>query len=352
MNVRRNLLAWIAALVLLLPAAPLSAAPLPQPVAVPDDLPGQVRSSLDAHRAALVARADKLQREIDGQRGRCGDVDPDDAATIASCKEWGRKIVAEYTAYSGAVDEFKASVLRDVRRHAKDEKPVSGAAGCEGKKAVRDRLSAGLAVQDEAIRRTEAQVEAAKKGVAEATDEQRRVLVEGTIQETRAYATKVLTSAKYLRSQVDLLKAYQADKAKRDALIHAINTAIFEAEGLAQAARAGYEGGEDMRNGLDNLSGRILPLADKLLVESGIADTVGEELSEKMGGPLGALAFRGARLSIDFTVALGKGRIGESELARARANLGTMRAERDRARRRISGLDRELSDACRGEGTR
>jgi len=350
MNVRWNLLAWIAVVVLLAPAPALSAAQLPQPVAVPGDLPARERSSLNATRDALVLRAEKLQREIDDQRRGCGDVDPDDAATIASCKEWSRRIVAEYTAYSGAVDAFKASVLRESARRAKTGKPVLTAAECKGRKAARDRLAGGLAVQEEAIRRTEAQLDAAKKGIAEASAEKRRVLLDGAVQEAQGYATDVLTSARSIRSQVDLLKELRIDKAKRDMLIRSLNTAIFEGEGIAKAAQAGFEGGEDLRKGLDNLSGRILPLADKLLVESGIAEKVGEELSGTLGGPLGELAFRGARLSIDFTVALGKGMIGESELARAQANLGTMRTELDRARARVSALDRELSVGCRGQG--
>lgn len=64
------------------------------------------------------------------------------------------------------------------------------------------------------------------------------------------------------------------------------------------------------------------------------------------GGPLGALAFRGAKLSIDFTVAIGKGRISESEREAARKNLETMRNQRERARKRISELDRDLADGC------
>ncbi len=351
MKVRRCLLAWIAALILLPAAAAGSDAQLPQPIPVPDELPAQERSSLDARRAALVLRAEKLQREIDDQRSRCADVDPDDAATVAFCKEWSGRIVAEYTDYSGAVNDFKTSILRDLQRHAKKGQPVLTAAECERKRAARDRLAGRLAVQEEAVRRTEAQLEAAKKGIVEASAERRRVLLEGAVQEAQGYATKVLTSAKYIRSQVDLLKAFQADKKKRDMLIRSLNTAIFEGEGLATAAKAGYEGGQDLGKRVDKLSGRILPLADKLLMESGIAENVGEELSGTLGGPLGELAFRGARLSIDFTAALGKGRIGESELATAQKNLATMRRQLDLARDRISGLDRELSDGCKGQGT-
>lgn len=219
-------------------------------------------------------------------------------------------------------------------------------AECEKRRAARRRLSDGLPVQEEAIRRTELQLAAAAGEAAEASAEAKRVLVEGAVKEAQGYAKDVLTSAGVLRAQVEALKSLNVDGAKRDAIIHALNTAIFEAEGIEQAARAGYESGDLVRARVGKLSAEILPLADKLLIESGIAEAVGEELSGKLGGPLGALGFRGARLSIDLAVAVGKGRIGEAERRAAEANLGTMRSQVRRAKDRIAELDRELALGC------
>ncbi len=240
------------------------------------------------------------------------------------------------------------AVLRDPARDAKTKKPALAPAECERRKAVRDRIAAGLPVQEEAIRRTEAQLAASEKGVAEAAVEKRQVLLEGAMQEVKGYAADVLTSAKALRSQIALLKEMQIDRAKRDLLIRSLDTVIFDGEDLARAAQAGREGGEALRTRVDKLSRQLLPLADKLLMQSGIAEKAGEELSEKLGGPLGALAFRGARLSIDFTVALGKGRISERDRETAQKNLDTMRSQLQRARQRVSGLDRERAEGCGG----
>ena len=237
-------------------------------------------------------------------------------------------------------------VLRDLRQDTTKEKVKLSAAECESRKATRDRLSEGLPVQDDAIRRTEAQLEEAVRGVKEASAERRQVLLDAAVNEAKGYATQVLTSAAFLRSQVDLLKGLDVDQGKRDLLIHSLNTMVFEGEGLAKAAQAGYRNSEEMRSKADNLSKEILPQTYKLLVDSGILEKAGEELSGKLGGPLGALAFRGAKLSIDFTVAIGKGRISESEREAARKNLETMRNQRERARKRISELDRDLADGC------
>lgn len=239
------------------------------------------------------------------------------------------------------------NALRNPSWDQKKEKAGFTAAECEKRKASRDRLVEGLPVQTEAIRRTESQLEAAKKEVADASAETRQVLLQGAIQEAKGYAKDVLTSAKALRSQIALLKEMDMDKAKRDMLIRSLDTVILEGEGLAQACRAGYEGGEQLGIRLDKLSGQILPLTDKLLMQSGIAEAVGEELSEKLGGPLGALGFRGARLSIDLTVAVGKGRISDAEREAAQRNLDTMREQHRRARQRISELDGDLAEGCR-----
>lgn len=101
-----------------------------------------------------------------------------------------------------------------------------------------------------------------------------------------------------LRKQVEMLKAMEIDKAKRDLLIRSLDTVIQE----------------------------------------------GEELSEKLGGALG---FRGAKLSIDLTVAIGKGRISKAEQEAAQRNLDTMREQHRRARQRISELDGDLAERCR-----
>lgn len=237
------------------------------------------------------------------------------------------------------------SALRDVPMESRKEKEPLSPAECEKRMAVRDRLAGGLPVQEEAIRRTRAQLESAEKGIAEASSEKRQVLLDGALQEIKGYATDLVTSAEALRAQVEMLK--DLDKGKRDLLIRSFHTLLEEGETLQQAARAGYGTGEEIRTKMDRISGVILPQAYKLLIESGIAEKAGEELSEKLAGPLGALGFRGAKLTIDFAVAAGKGKIGEAEREAARRNLDAMGIQLERSRKRIAELERELADGCR-----
>jgi len=218
---------------------------------------------------------------------------------------------------------------------------------CQKGKATRDRLAAGLPVQQEAIKRTEAQLEAARKGVEAATAEKRQILLQGAIQEAQGYAKNVLTSAEALRSQIGLLKELDINKAERDILIRSLNTLIFEAEGLAQAGQAGYESGEELKNKTDKVSKQLLTLADKLLMQSGLAEKVGEELAGKMWGPLGELGFRGAKLSIDFSAAMGQGMISETEREAAQKTLEIMSSQYREVEQRISEIDRDLAQVCK-----
>ncbi len=216
---------------------------------------------------------------------------------------------------------------------------------CAQGRAARDRLAAGLPVQLEAIKRTEAQLETAGKDVEVAKAESKRVLFQGAVQEAKAYAQEVLTSAKALRSQIEMLNGL--DKAKRDMLIRTVNAVAFGGEDLAESAKGGYEAGEALQKKADNLARQMTTLADKLLMESGIAEKAGEELSGKLWGPVGQLGFRGAKLSIDLSVALGNGVISKADLQAAQGNLDTMRSQYGRAKQRISELDRDLGELCR-----
>jgi hypothetical protein len=216
---------------------------------------------------------------------------------------------------------------------------------CEQGRNARDRLVAGLPVQQEAIKRSEGLLEAAGKDVGAAKAESKQVLLQGAIQEAKGYAQDVLTSVKGLRSQVEMLNGL--DKATRDMLIRTVNAVAWGGEDLYQAGGKGYEAGVEIQKKAANLSDRIATLTDKLLMESGIAEKVGEELSGKLWGPIGQLGFRGAKLSIDLSVALGSGIISKADQQTAQRNLDIMRSQYERAKTRISELDRDIDELCR-----
>ncbi len=235
------------------------------------------------------------------------------------------------------------SVLQ-TEQPAKDKPGGSQVMDCKQGRIARGRLAAGLPVQQEAIRRSETLVEAAGKDLAAANAETRREVLQGAIQESKAYAQRVLTSVKALRSQIEMAKGL--DKAKRDALIRSVNAIAWGGEDLYQAGGSGYEAGLEIQKKVDNLSRHIGTLWDKVLMESGILEKAGEELSGKLWGPLGELGFRGAKLSIDLSVAVGGGIISKADQQTAQRNLELMRTQYERSKQRVEELDRDLAELC------
>lgn len=212
---------------------------------------------------------------------------------------------------------------------------------CTRGRMTRDRLASGLPVQEEATRRTRAQIEAARKGVEEARAESKAALMKGALDEVKAYAEDVVTSADALRGQITALQ--DLNPAKRDMLIRTVNTIAFGGEDLYQAGRAGYTAGGELQKKVDNLSHQIATLA----TESGILEKAGEKLSGELMGPIGELGFRAAKVSIDLGAALGGGMLSKDEQQAAQRNLDIMLDQYARAKDQVSELDRDLNELCR-----
>jgi len=143
-------------------------------------------------------------------------------------------------------------------------------------------------VQLEAIKRSVAHLEAAGKDLGAAKAESKRVLLQGAIQEAKGYAQEVLTSVKAIRSQIEILKGL--DPAKRDMLIRTVNAVAFGARIFSRLEGQATRPARRCKKRWA-ISPQIATLTDKLLMESGIAEKVGEELSGKLWDRLDSLAF-------------------------------------------------------------
>ena len=223
-------------------------------------------------------------------------------------------------------------------------------AECEKTDATRRRIAEGLPVQLDAIRRTEAQIIAARQDMADVSDEAKAMARDKLKDEIKGYTQDLLTSTRALRTQVEALKAVGADKKTRDNLLralHSVNSSAEDLQKLQTAAQAGYSAGTDVQKKMDSLTAYVVR-ANKLFVDSGIAEQIGETLSERAGGPLGAFAFKGALLSIDIGVLAARGKLSKDEYDRARKNLDVMKNQYQRSQNRIKELDRSMAKYCAG----
>ncbi len=210
---------------------------------------------------------------------------------------------------------------------------------CGRIRGIRQRLASGVPVQLEAIKKTEAQLVAAKvdrfEGIAEAGDVVRSQILD--------YAYDYISTAKALRAQVEMLQEAGVNKKGREALIHSVQTVIQWGEATVTAYKAGRDLKTDLKKSTDYLAE-----ANRLFVESGIAAEAGEKLSTAVGGPFGNALFRGAELSIELGCATAKAGLGQKEAVEAEKYLDIMRAQHQRVRDMIAEIDITLADCCRG----
>ena len=224
---------------------------------------------------------------------------------------------------------------------------------CKSSIAARQRIAKGLPVQKAAIDRTAAHIEEAKRTRQAASAEARDAILASARDELISAGKDFLTTTKMLRMRIASMKAEGlSDKDRRawlrtmDALYDAGTEGIGNIESVANAGKAGYDYGKHIQAGIGTFSAQVSRL-NRFLLESGITETVEESLSETVGGPLGALAFRMAKLSLDVGAATAQGVISRDEQLRAVENLNVMRHQYRRANDDIRALDEDIAQYCR-----
>ena len=155
---------------------------------------------------------------------------------------------------------------------------------CAQEKVIRDRLAFGLTAQADAIKRTEALLEASREGLKEAREEAKRILIKGALEEAKEYAEGFFKESERLRRQIEKLKGMS--KKKRGLIIRSLHTIAFHADDLLKAAKAGNEAGREVQKKTQDL---VVALNEfnKLMEESNIAEESSKQYLGKLWGPSG-----------------------------------------------------------------
>jgi len=85
---------------------------------------------------------------------------------------------------------------------------------------------------------------------------------------------------------------------------------------------------------------------NKLVVDSGLAETAGEELAKYGFGPAGALSFRVAKFGIDSAYVTGKQILNEQDIAQARATYDHLRSQYSQAEEKVNNARSDLAQMC------
>ncbi len=215
---------------------------------------------------------------------------------------------------------------------------------CKTMSVTRQRLASGLPVQLDAIKRTEAQIKAAKSEIFSAKAQMATTSIDAIRTEVFDFAGEYVSTSKDLRA---MLNDLNISKTTRDRLIDSLAGVIKSGDKIIKASSEGYKTGNNLRKGMQNAI-QYLEEANRLFVESGIAGECGEKLSEAMLGQLlGKYAFRGAELSINLGAAYGWKRLSESERSEEEKNLNIMHSQYRRIEEMIVEMDKNLERYCK-----
>lgn len=221
---------------------------------------------------------------------------------------------------------------------------------CAGASTTSARLKSGLGVFDDMIERTEAQIERARTERAAANAAASAALTDAAVSELQGALTEYISSAEIVQrhlearrgarlsvSEVQALQDIEALKATSDELQRSLKIIV--------AVQDDQLRGQQLRNTAKQLMDHVAR-ANRVFVESGVAESLGEGLAGALGGPLGEAAFKIAKLGIDVTTSLAQEALSTAEYQQARANLDIMQGQRSLVNGRIDRLDGLVRDNC------
>jgi len=230
--------------------------------------------------------------------------------------------------------------------------PGSPIFDCSGDAATINHLVAGLPVQQEAIRRSQAALDAARDDAQHDSAEARAKWTEGTIKMLASTASSVASSSQKLLAAEESLKAagIPAKVAARYKFLEKVKQ-IHEISDKLEGAGKAYLAGNAFGNTVlvqkraHDLA-ELIAEAGILLVDSGIAEEAGGKLALALWGPIGELGFKGVTTGLDLLTATTTGFISAAEADRAALNLEVMRSEYQRIQGRIYDLQQEFGQGC------
>lgn len=215
---------------------------------------------------------------------------------------------------------------------------------CVQTRQVYERMSAGLPMQREQLAKYEQQIRNATQERPAISEEARSLAIQTAYSEAR----NIAKSAAVVRARLGSMKLDGFPPEKRAEWMRSLkdwDNLHDQIDKLPTAYIAGAQYGEDLPELGKTLQERALRL-NKLVVDSGLAESVGEELATYGFGPAGAIAFRAAKFGIDAAYVSGKHVLNEAEIAQARATYDHLRSQYSQAEEKVNNAREDLAQLC------
>jgi len=223
---------------------------------------------------------------------------------------------------------------------------------CDGDAAAINRLLSGLPAQQEAIKRTQAALDAAREDAQHDSAEAREKWMEGTVKMLASTASFIAGSSQKLLASEGALQAAgiptgAGARFKFLQKIKAIQELSEKLEGAGNSYLAGnaYGNAVFVQQTARDLRGQIAE-ARNLLVDSGIAEEAGGKLVLALWGPIGELGFSEVNTGLDLLMASMQAGFSAAEAEQAARNLEVMQSQYQRTQDKIYELKQEIAEGC------
>lgn len=292
-------------------------------------LPGSLLAQSPARDPLTVPSAQRLEEALQEKQKTEAQIGRIEAfrATLALPKDAAAEQRAQEAL--GKAREALAKIEEKIRmtQQGRHEPGTPVLMACRNAETFMKALEPGMALQRDAMARTRTQIDAALNERRVIDDERRSMLAKAAYKE----ATEIVKSTAVLKARVEGLESSGLSLEQRRKWLERIKSIDelgkkIEKSGKLYGAASEFHG--EFPKLTNSLKDELFEI-NKLFVNSGAADALGSELA-KTFGPVGALAFRAGKLSIDMAYVEGKGVLNESELARARDNFDVMHTQYSR----------------------
>jgi len=223
---------------------------------------------------------------------------------------------------------------------------------CVADAAAIRRLPSGLPAQQEAIRRAQAALDAAREDVQRHSIEARNAAIERTITMLASTADFIAGSSERLLAREEGVKAagITPAAATRFKFLQNVRHIADLSQKLVAAAQS-YEAGHAFADAVfvQQTARELRSLiaeTNTLLVDSGIWEELGGKGAFALWGPIGELGWSGLNTGLDLVTAGAQSEISAAETDRAARNLDAMQSAYTSTRDRLYELQKEVAENC------
>lgn len=329
---------------------------LDSPPEVPPDLNSRDFMELTATRESLTGQFDATLQKIDAQAENCHSVEKG-SPKAAECAAQAQEVKSAVKDYRAALERFRTRLADEtiplLRQPGEIENQKGGRyIDCDSIRQFYDRASSSLSSQKDAIERTQAQIDGAKKATQEDYEELEHLLLKSMSDSAR----DMMSSSGILKERLSRMKADGMSHDQRLAWLKAMksldnirdSTDKIASEEADKAFKAGYKFPEEFKKSRD-LKESVLSI-HKLLKESGIYEEGAKEVTKKLAttafGPMGLLIYSSSKLTIDAGILAWRENIDEGDLQQAQNTYDNLKYQLSQMQEKLDNARLDLTKYC------